>query len=81
MNKITRKTDSSIGVIKGIRPFVPAATLRYICNALVQPHFNYCVVVVWGSCGETLSDNLHKLQKRDGRIVTTSSYDADAGCL
>ena len=79
MDKITQKIDSSIGVIKGIRPFVPPATVRYIYNALVQPHFNYCVVV-WGRCGEMLSDNLHKLQKRDARIVTTSSYDADAGC-
>ena len=80
MDKITRKIDSCIGGIKGIRPFVPPAPLCYICNVLVQPHFNYCVVV-WGSCGETLSDNLHKLQKRDPRIVTISSYDADAGCL
>ena len=81
MDKITRKIDSWIGVIKRITPFVPPATLRYIYNALVQPYFNHCVVV-WGRSGETLSDNLHKLQKRDARIVTTtSSYNADAGCL
>ena len=60
MDKITRKIDSWIGVIKGIRLFVPPATLRCICNVFVQPLFNYCVVV-WGSCVETLSDNLHKL--------------------
>ena len=29
------------------RPFVPPAVLRYIWNALVQPHFNYCNEV-WG---------------------------------
>ena len=46
----------------------------------MQPHFNYCVVV-WGKCGETLSDNLPKLQKRNASIVTFSSYDADAECL
>ena len=80
MDKITRQIDSWIGVIKGIRLFVPSATLRYIYNALVQPHFNYCVVV-WRSCGETLSNNLHKLQKRDARIVATSSDVADAGCV
>ena len=80
MDKITQKIDSWSGVIKEIRLFVPPATLRYIYNAFVQPHFNYCVVA-WGSCGETLSDNPHKLQKRDVRIVTTYSYDADVGCL
>ena len=78
MAKIAQKIDSCIGAIKGTRPFVPPPILRY--NALVQPHFNYCVVV-WGSCGETLSDNLQKLQKRDARIVTSSSNDAVAGCL
>ena len=80
MDKITRKIDSWIGVIKGIRLFVPPATVRCICNVFEKPHFNYCVVV-WGGSGETLSDNLHKLQKRDARIVTTYSYVADAGCL
>ena len=80
MDKVTQTIDSCIGVIKGINPFVPPASLRCICNALVQPHFNYCVVV-WEKCGETLSDNLPKLQKRNACIVTFSKYDADAECL
>ena len=41
----------------------------------------HCSVVVWGNCGKTLSDKVQKLQKRAARIVTSSSYDADAGCL
>ena len=53
MDKVTQTIDSCIGVIKRIKPFVPPASLRYICNALVQPHFNYCVAV-WEKCGETL---------------------------
>ena len=80
MDKVTQTIDFCIGVIKGIRPFVPPGTLRYMYNALVQPHFNYSIVV-WGSCGETISDNQQKLQKRDSRIVTFFSYDAHAGCL
>ena len=83
MDKVTQTIDSCVGVIKGIRPYVSLATLRYICNALVQPHFKYCVVV-WGKCGETLSDNLTKLQKRNAQItqiVTFSRYDAYAECL
>ena len=62
------------------RPFVPPAALRYIYDALVQPHFNYCNEVR-GNCGKTLSDKLQKLTNRVARIVTFSSYDADAGCL
>ena len=83
MDKVTQTIDSCVGVIKGIRPYVSLATLRYICNALLQPHFNYCVVV-WGKCSETLLDNLPKFQRRNAhftQIVTFSRYDADAECL
>ena len=44
---------------------------------MVQPHFNYCCVV-WDSCGKTLSTKLQKLQNRAARVLTFSSYDADA---
>ena len=44
--------------------------LHYIYNAfLVQPHFDYCSIV-WGNCGETLSEKLQKLQNRAARILT-----------
>ena len=83
MDKVTSTIDSCVGVIKGIRPYVLLTTLRYVCNALMQSHFNYCVVV-WGKCGETLSDNLPKRQKRNAQITQIcpfSRYDADAECL
>ena len=38
IDKITQKIASGIGAIERIRPFFPPATLRYICNALVQRH-------------------------------------------
>ena len=66
--------------MKRITPFVPPATLHCIFNALVQPYFNYCLVV-WGYCCKTLSDRLRKLQNRVACIVSFSSYDADAWCL
>jgi len=47
---------------------------------LVQPHFNYCSIV-WGNCEKALSEKLQKLQNRAARILTSSSYDADAGYL
>ena len=58
-------------------PWVIARKLRYIYNALVQPHFDFCSIV-WGNCSKTLSERLQKLQNRAARILTSSSYDADA---
>ena len=37
--------------------------------------------MVWGNCGKTLSEKLQKLQNRAVRILTSSSYDADARYL
>jgi len=46
--------------------------MSLIYNALIQPHFDD------GSCGKTLSDRLQKLQNRAARVLTSSSYEADA---
>ena len=62
------KIDSGIGAVRRIRPFVPTGTLRYIYNALVQPHFIHCSVV-WGNGDKTLSDKLQKLHNRAACIV------------
>ena len=77
IDKLSKKIASGIGAIKRIRPFVPPDTLLYIYSALIQPHFDYCNLV-WGNCGKTLSDRLQKLQNRAARLLTSSSYDADA---
>ena len=51
--------------------------LHNIYHGLVQSHFDYCSVV-WGNCAKTLSDKLQRLQNRAVRVLTHSSYDADA---
>ena len=53
---------------------------RCILAALIQPHFDYCCSV-WDELGDTLATKLQKLQNRAARVVTRSSYDADAGAL
>ena len=82
IDKLSKKVTSGIGTIKRIRPFVPPSTLHYIYiyNTLVQSHFDYCNLVR-GNCGKTLFDRLQKLQCRAARILTFSSYDADASRL
>ena len=78
-NKLSKKVASGIGAVKRIKPFVPPFTL-YIYNALIHSHLDYCNLV-WGNCGKTLFDRLQKLQNRNARVLTFSSYDADANHL
>ena len=80
IDKLSKKVASGIGAIKRIRPFVPPPTLHYIYNSLIQSQFDYCNLV-WGNCGKTLFDRLQKLQNRAARVLTFSSYDADANRL
>ena len=77
---ISKKIASCIGILKRSRSFVPFETLLCIYNALVQPHFDYWSVV-WGNCNKSLSIKLQKLQNRAARILTSSSYDANADDL
>ena len=59
---------------------VPPATLHTIYHGLVQSHFDYCSVV-WGNCAKTLSNKLQRLQNRAVRVLTHTSYDANANQL
>ena len=80
INAISKKLSSGIGSIKRITHCVPPATLHNIYHGLVQSHFDYCSVV-WSNCTKTLSDKLQRLQNRAVRVLTQSSYDADANQL
>ena len=77
INAITKKVSSGIGSIKRISRCVSPATLHTICHGLVQSQFDYCSVV-WGNCAKILSDKLQRLQNRAVRVLTHTSYDADA---
>ena len=77
INKLIKKIASGVGALKRIRTFVPATTLQYIFNSLIQPHFDYCCVV-WDKCSKTFADKLQKLQNRAARVLTYSCYDASA---
>ena len=67
INELTKKIASGIGALKGVRSFVPVATLQLIFNSLVQPYFNYCCTV-WDNCNKTLAE---KLQKLSGIVYPT----------
>ena len=80
VDKLCKKIASDIRALKRIRLFVPYYTLLSIYKSLLQPHFDYCSVV-GGNCSKTMSSKLQKLQNRAARILTYSSFDANADTL
>ena len=60
--------------MRGIKPFVPPASLQTIYKTLVQPYFDYCSFL-WDNCCKVLQDRLQKFQNRAARIITGASYD------
>ena len=54
-----KKTNQNGAMIR-VRHLVPQATLHFIYQALIQPHFDYCSTV-WGTCEVTLQDKLQKI--------------------
>jgi hypothetical protein len=61
---VCKKVGAGIGILKRIKPYVPADTLISIYNALIQPYFDYCSPL-WGVCNKTLRNNLQKFQKNN----------------
>ena len=80
IHNISKKISSTIGALKRVRPFISRKTAVQVYTALIQPHFDYCCSV-WDELGDTLATKLQKLQNRTARVITRSSYDADAGAL
>ena len=63
-NQIAGNTiDFKMNVIKRVKPFVPTETLQDLCNAIVQPYFDYWCAL-WDNCGKVFIENLQKYQSR-----------------
>ena len=76
IQNICKKIASALGAIKRIRHLIPFNILIKVYYSLVQPHFYYCGVV-WGNCGNGLSEKLQKLQNRAARILMCANYDSN----
>ena len=51
---VCKNVGASIGILKRIKPYVPANTLISISNALIQPYFDYCsslILILLSSLG------------------------------
>ena len=65
---------NEVQLLKRARRFVPRHTLIKMYNAFVLPHFNYCSTM-WNDRSCSVINKLSKLQRRDARIITSSTYD------
>ena len=74
VDKITKKVNSGLSIIRKMRDIVDYNTLIIIHKSIIQPHFDYCSQV-WGCLGKVLSDKLQRLQNRAFRIISREGYE------
>jgi Icc-related predicted phosphoesterase len=61
--------------VRRVKPYVPNKTFKHLYQALVQPHFDYCSMVL-GNCGEYLRGKLQKLKTElHARVITCDPYE------
>ena len=70
---ISSKDSNGLGMYLVRRLTDNQETLKTIYHSLVQPYFDYCVVV-WSDCSKIRAEKLQKLQNRAARIVTRADY-------
>ena len=68
---ICKKVGAGVGMLKRIKPYIPANMLESIYSALIQPYFDYCSPL-WDICNKTLKI---KLQNPTARIIAGASYE------
>ena len=71
-NNTSLKISRVIGLMYRLKHIYPQAVLLLLYNALILPHFSYCLLA-WG-CKVTNDHPLHLLQKKALRIITNSDY-------
>ena len=65
---ICKKVGTGAGILRRIKPYVPANILTSVYNALIQPYFDYCSPL-WGVCNKTLRDySLQRFENWAARI-------------
>ena len=70
---VCKKVGTGVGILRRVKPYVPANILTSIYNALIQPYFDYCSPL-WGVCNKTLRNSLQRSQNRAARIIASVSY-------
>jgi hypothetical protein len=71
---IWKKVGAGVGMLKRIKPYIPANMLQSIYSALIQPYFDYCSPL-WDICNKTVKIKLQKFQNRAAKIIAGASYE------
>ena len=77
---LCKKISSAIGALRRIRPLISQSTAVQIYNALIQPHFDYCVPV-WDRLSVYLCEKLQKLQNRAARVILQANCEINSSLL
>ena len=82
ISQLCRKISSAISALslRRISSFISQSTAVQICNALIQPHFDYCVPV-WDGLSSHLCVKLQKLQNRAARVILQANCEVNSSLL
>jgi hypothetical protein len=80
VNNICNKVSKSMGILYRARQVLYGQTLLTLYNALIKPHFMYCITV-WGNTCKTYLHKLHLMQKKIIRIISYSQFHAHTAPL
>ena len=73
VNVVGNKISHVIGIIKQLQLILQKEILLSICNGLILPHINYCLLS-WGS--GSVAKNIFLKQKRAIRAISCAAYNA-----
>ena len=73
INYICNKIAKGIGILVRARQLLYGESLGTIYNALIKPHFMYCITA-WGNTYKTNLTRLHLMQKKIIRVLTRSEF-------
>ena len=72
INKISLKISKSIGILYHLRDIYPRAVLENLYNALITPHFNYCILCWPRFCCQREPFSTHSSE--EAILQTNSNY-------
>ena len=72
IDHIALKISKVTGILYRLKSIFPRDALLTLYNALIMPHFHYCLLV-WGSSVKD-GHKLHLLQKKAIRVISNSHY-------
>ena len=71
---IIKKIRQNLGMMKKIKGSVPKDSLVTLYKTLVEPYLRYGNII-WGQCGNTLTEKVQRLQNKAARIISGTSFE------